>query len=60
MLECLPKIYEALVRENINIQTILTSEIKISVVVGEDYGELAVRTLHDPFEWELSRKLANL
>ena len=26
-----------------------TSEIKISVVVGERYGELALRCLHDGF-----------
>jgi aspartate kinase len=31
---------------------ISTSEIKISVVVGEKYLELAVRALHDAFDLE--------
>jgi aspartate kinase len=35
--------------ENINIQLITTSEIKISVVIARKYGELAVRALHDGF-----------
>ena len=41
--------FDALAAENINIQMISTSEIKISVVVAERYLELAVRTLHDAF-----------
>ncbi|MCP5141663.1 MAG: aspartate kinase [Gammaproteobacteria bacterium] len=41
--------FSALAAENINIQMIGTSEIKISVVVDEKYLELAVRTLHDKF-----------
>ena len=36
--------------ENINIQMISTSEIKISVVVAEKYMELALRALHSEFE----------
>ncbi|MBF0176597.1 MAG: aspartate kinase [Magnetococcales bacterium] len=44
------KMFNALSRENINIQMISTSEIKISVVMDEKYTELAVRTLHDAFE----------
>ncbi|MDH5182106.1 MAG: aspartate kinase [Gammaproteobacteria bacterium] len=44
--------FEALARENINIQMISTSEIKISVVVDEKYLELGVRTLHDAFKLE--------
>ncbi|ROR29848.1 aspartate kinase [Inmirania thermothiophila] len=44
------RMFAALARENINIQMISTSEIKISVVVDERYLELAVRTLHDAFE----------
>ncbi|MHB1321835.1 MAG: ACT domain-containing protein [Acidithiobacillus ferrivorans] len=36
-------------RENINIQMISTSEIKISVVIEEKYLELAVRALHAAF-----------
>jgi aspartate kinase len=38
--------FETLAREGINIQMISTSEIKISVVIGAKYGELAVRALH--------------
>ncbi len=44
--------FEALARENINIQMISTSEIKISVVIAEKYLELAVRTLHRAFGLE--------
>jgi aspartate kinase len=42
--------FDALAAENINIQMISTSEIKISVVVAERYLELAVRCIHDEFE----------
>ncbi|MYD44266.1 MAG: aspartate kinase [Gammaproteobacteria bacterium] len=42
--------FETLANENINIQMISTSEIKISVVIDERYVELAVRSLHDAFE----------
>ena len=41
--------FKTLARENINIQMISTSEIKISVVIHEKYTELAVRTLHTAF-----------
>ena len=41
--------FEALAKENINIQMISTSEIKVSVVVEEKYLELAVRALHTAF-----------
>lgn len=43
------RMFDALARENINIQMISTSEIKISVVVAERYLELAVRAIHDAF-----------
>jgi len=36
--------------EGINIQMISTSEIKISVVINQNYEELAVRSLHAAFE----------
>jgi len=36
----------ALAKENINIEMISTSEIKVSMIIGEKYAELAVRTLH--------------
>ena len=38
--------FAALAEKGINIQVISTSEIKISVLVAEDYTELAVRALH--------------
>ena len=38
--------FAALAEKGINIQVISTSEIKISVLVSEDYTELAVRALH--------------
>ncbi len=38
-----------LATEGINVQMVSTSEIKISVVVHERYGELALRALHDGF-----------
>ena len=41
--------FRALAAEGINIQMISTSEIKISVVMDEKYGELAVRILHSEF-----------
>ena len=44
------KMFDCLARENINIQMISTSEIKISIVVAERYMELAVRALHEEFE----------
>ena len=44
------KMFTTLAKENINIQMISTSEIKISVVVEEKYLELAVRSLHTAFD----------
>jgi aspartate kinase len=46
------RMFKALADENINIQMISTSEIKISVVIDEKYMELAVRVLHRAFELE--------
>lgn len=43
------KMFDVLASENINIQIISTSEIKISVVIAEKYLELAVRSLHTAF-----------
>jgi aspartate kinase len=42
--------FNALAAENINIQLITTSEIKISVIIEEKYLELAVRCLHSAFK----------
>lgn len=44
------KMFELLAKENINIQMISTSEIKISVVISARYAELALRALHDGFD----------
>ena len=42
--------FETLAKEGINIQMIATSEIKISMIVDQKYGELAVRVLHDAYK----------
>ena len=46
------KMFRALAEKNINIQVITTSEIKVSVLISEDYVELAVRALHAAFDLE--------
>ena len=46
------RMFQALAAENINIQMISTSEIKVSVVVDEKYLELGVRALHTAFGLE--------
>jgi len=40
------RMFQALADKGINIQVISTSEIKISVLIAEEYLELALRTLH--------------
>ena len=44
------RMFNALAAENINIQMISTSEIKISIVIAERYLELAVRSIHKVFD----------
>ena len=41
--------FQALADKGINIQVISTSEIKVSVLIGEEYLELALRSLHEAF-----------
>ena len=41
--------FQALAERDINIQAISTSEIKISILIDEDYTELALRTLHTTY-----------
>lgn len=41
--------FEALSEKGINIQVISTSEIKVSVLVAEEYTELALRALHSAY-----------
>jgi len=43
------RMFKALADKGINIQVISTSEIKISVLVAEEYTELAVRALHTAY-----------
>jgi aspartate kinase len=43
------RMFQLLAGENINIQLISTSEIKISCVIARKYAELAVQVLHDGF-----------
>ena len=44
------RMFEVLAEKAINIQMISTSEIKISVVIAEEYIELAARALHAAFD----------
>jgi aspartate kinase len=43
------KMFETLADKGINIQVISTSEIKISVLIADEYTELAVRALHSAY-----------
>jgi aspartate kinase len=43
------RMFKALAEKGINIQVISTSEIKVSVLVAEDYTELALRALHTAY-----------
>jgi len=42
--------FKTLSEKGINIQVISTSEIKVSVLIAEDYVELAVRALHSAYD----------
>ena len=50
--------FQALAEKNINIQVITTSEIKVSVLIGADYTELAVRALHTAFDLDAVAEMA--
>jgi aspartate kinase len=43
------RMFQALADKGINIQVISTSEIKVSVLIAEDYTELALRALHSAY-----------
>ncbi len=43
------RMFKALAEKGINIQVISTSEIKVSVLIAEEYTELAVRSLHTAY-----------
>ncbi len=47
------RVFDALAKNNINIEMISTSEIKISVVIDKEHAEQATRILHDTFELEM-------
>lgn len=44
------RMFETLAEKGINIQAVETSEINISVLIAEEYLELALRALHTAFE----------
>lgn len=44
------KMFSTLAEKNINMHVITTSEIKISVLIDEEYTELALRALHSAYE----------
>ena len=48
--------FKALADRGINILAITTSEIKVSVLIHEDYTELAVRVLHTAYGLDAPRK----
>ena len=54
------KMFSALSGENINIIMISTSEIRVSCIIDEKYGELAVRVLHKAFNINAGREKAEL
>jgi len=43
------KMFKTLSEKGINIQVITTSEIKVSVLIAEEYAELALRSLHTAY-----------
>ena len=43
------RMFQALAEKGINIQVISTSEIKVSVLISEEYTELALRSLHTAY-----------
>ena len=48
--------FQALGDKGINIQVISTSEIKVSVLIAEEYTELAMRTLHSAYGLDAPEK----
>ena len=46
------RMFQALADKGINIQVISTSEIKVSVLIAEEYTELALRSLHAAYGFE--------
>ena len=48
------QMFKTLADKNINIQVISTSEIKVSVLIAEEYTELALRALHTAYGLDAS------
>ncbi len=46
--------FKTLSDKGINISVISTSEIKVSVLIPEEYVELAVRALHSAYELDVA------
>ncbi len=48
------KMFQTLAQKGINIQVISTSEIKVSVLIDDQYTELAVRALHTAYDLDVA------
>ena len=48
------RMFQTLAEKGINIQVISTSEIKVSVLIAEEYTELALRALHSAYGLDAS------
>jgi aspartate kinase len=48
------KMFKTLAEKGINIQVITTSEIKVSVLIADEYTELAVRSLHTAYGLDMA------
>ncbi len=51
------RMFSALADRSVNIQVISTSEIKVSVLISEDYLELALRALHTAYGLDATESL---
>ena len=51
------RMFSALAERSVNIQVISTSEIKVSVLISEDYLELALRALHTAYGLDATEAL---
>ena len=49
------KMFETLANMSINILAISTSEIKISVLINEEYTDIAVKSLHDAYNLKMKK-----
>ena len=47
------RMFQTLAEKGINIQVISTSEIKVSVLIAEEYAELALRALHGAYDLDV-------